>query len=64
VLKRPQYYGHTLEFWNSLDKVGDPRTHRLIQIATCGKGEPNQLMELGHAVPVLRFHNVATGEKE
>ncbi|HEY3416144.1 MAG TPA: metallopeptidase TldD-related protein, partial [Armatimonadota bacterium] len=64
VLKNPTYHGHTLEFWNSLDQVGDARTWRLQQVANCGKGEPNQIMEVGHGVPVMRFHDVATGEKE
>ncbi|HEX2948457.1 MAG TPA: TldD/PmbA family protein [Armatimonadota bacterium] len=64
ILKNPTYHGHTLEFWNSLDMVGDARTWRLQQVANCGKGEPNQVMEVGHGVPVMRFHDVETGEKE
>lgn len=64
VLKNPTYQGHTVEFWNSLDMVGDKSTWQLQQLDNCGKGEPNQLMELGHGVPVLRFRNVAVGERE
>ncbi|MHB9022665.1 MAG: TldD/PmbA family protein [Armatimonadota bacterium] len=64
VLKNPTYHGHTLEFWGSLDRVGDTRTWRLQQVPNCGKGEPNQIMEVGHGVPVMRFRGVATGEKE
>jgi TldD protein len=64
VLKNPTYHGHTLEFWNSLDKVGGQATWCLMQVPNCGKGEPNQIMELGHGIPVMRFRNVATGEKE
>jgi TldD protein len=64
ILKNPTYHGHTLEFWRALDKVGDARTWSLVQVANCGKGEPNQIMEVGHGVPVMRFHNVETGEKE
>jgi TldD protein len=62
VYKNPTYQGHTLEFYNSLDKVGDRSTWRLFQVANCGKGEPNQIMEVGHGVPVMRFKNVLTGE--
>ncbi len=62
ILKNPTYHGHTLEFWGALDKVGDAGTWRLQQVANCGKGEPNQIMEVGHGVPVLRFHGVAVGE--
>jgi TldD protein len=64
VFKNPTYQGHTLEFWNSLDKVGDQSTWHLQQVDSCGKGEPNQIMELGHGVPVLRFRNVETGEAD
>uniref|UniRef100_A0A7C4CAH0 TldD/PmbA family protein n=1 Tax=candidate division WOR-3 bacterium TaxID=2052148 RepID=A0A7C4CAH0_UNCW3 len=64
VLRNPTYQGHTLEFYNSLDMVGDRSTWRLIQVPNCGKGEPNQIMEVGHGVPVMRFRNVQTGEKE
>ena len=62
VYKNPTYQGHTLEFYQSLDMVGDRSTWRLIQVANCGKGEPNQIMEVGHGVPVMRFKNVLTGE--
>ena len=64
VYKNPTYHGHTLEFWNSLDKVGSKATWCLEQVPNCGKGEPNQIMELGHGIPVMRFRNVDTGEKE
>jgi TldD protein len=64
VWKNATYHGHTLEFWNSLDRVGSRPTWRLQQVPNCGKGEPNQIMELGHGIPVMRFHNVETGEKE
>jgi TldD protein len=63
VCKNPTYQAHTLDFWRSLDKVGDASTWRLQQVPNCGKGEPNQIMELGHGVPVMRFTNVQTGEK-
>jgi len=64
VFKNTTYQGHTLEFWRSLDKVGDRSTWRLQSVPNCGKGEPNQVMELGHGIPVMRFGNVQCGEKE
>ncbi len=64
VLKNPTYQGHTLEFWGSLDRVGDESTWTLVQVSNCGKGEPNQIMEIGHGVPVMRFHGVLTGEEK
>jgi TldD protein len=64
VYKNPTYHGHTLEFWASLDRVGSKPSWCLQQVPNCGKGEPNQIMELGHGIPVMRFHGVETGEKE
>ena len=63
VLRNPTYQGHTLEFYHSLSAVGDARTWTVEQVANCGKGEPNQIMEIGHGVPVVRFDNVLTGER-
>jgi len=64
VLRNPTYQGHTLEFYSSLDAVGDESTWRVEQVPNCGKGEPNQIMQLGHGIPVIRFANVITGERE
>lgn len=63
VLRNPSYQGHTVEFYNSLTAVGDESTWSVEQVENCGKGEPNQIMELGHGVPVVKFDNVITGER-
>ncbi|MBN1971894.1 MAG: TldD/PmbA family protein [Candidatus Delongbacteria bacterium] len=64
ILKNPTYQGHTIEFYNNLSAVGDERTWMVGQVNNCGKGEPNQVMQLGHGIPVVKFDNVITGEKE
>jgi TldD protein len=63
ILRNPTYQGHTLEFYNSLSAVGDSSTWMVEQVDNCGKGEPNQVMQLGHGVPVVRFDDVITGER-
>lgn len=63
VVRNATYQGHTLEFYNNLSAVGDESTYRVCQVENCGKGEPNQAMEIGHGVPVLRFDDVITGER-
>ncbi len=63
VLRNPSYQGHTTEFYNNLTAVGDRSTWRVEQVENCGKGEPNQVMELGHGVPVVRFDGVISGER-
>ena len=62
VVKNATYKGDTVKFWNSLSAAGDPSTWSLEYVDNCGKGQPNQVMQLGHGVPVCRFDNVTIGE--
>jgi TldD protein len=62
VVKNPMYKGDTLKFWNSLSAVGDATTWQLHYVDNCGKGQPNQIMQLGHGIPVCRFEDVRIGE--
>jgi len=63
ILRNPSYQGHTVEFYNNLTAVGDESTWTVEQVENCGKGEPNQVMELGHGVPVVKFDDVISGER-
>jgi len=62
VVKNTTYKGDTLKFYNSLSAVGDASTWEVHYVDNCGKGQPNQVMQLGHGVPVCRFDNVRIGE--
>ncbi len=62
VVKNSTYKGSTVKFWNSLSAVGDKSTWQVKYVDNCGKGQPNQIMQLGHGVPVCRFDNVRIGE--
>ncbi len=62
VVKNSTYKGPTLKFWNSLSAVGDRSTWTVAFVDNCGKGQPNQIMQLGHGVPICRFDNVRIGE--
>jgi TldD protein len=62
VVRNPTYKGVTVKFWNSLSAVGDKSTWKVHFVDNCGKGQPNQIMQLGHGVPVCRFDNVRIGE--
>jgi len=61
-VKNATYKGSTVPFWNSLTAVGDRSTWEVCYVENCGKGQPNQIMQLGHGVPVCRFDNVRIGE--
>lgn len=62
VVRNPTYSGPSLPFWRGLDAVGDETTWQLQTVFNCGKGQPNQIMRLGHGIPVCRFTNVQVGQ--
>ncbi len=62
VVKNSTYKDDTLKFWNALSAVGDASTWQVVYVDNCGKGQPNQVMQLGHGVPVCRFDDVRIGE--
>ena len=56
VVRNPNYRGVTVDFWNRLAGVGsDDSTHGT---AFCGKGEPSQVIRVGHASPPCLFRGV------
>lgn len=58
TVKNPNYRGVTVPFWNALAKVGNGSTYRSYGTPFCGKGEPNQIIRVGHASPVCLFRNI------
>jgi len=58
VVRNPGYRGTSARFWRSLAGVGDRSTHRVHGVTSCGKGEPNQLLAVGHAAPACLFRQV------
>ena len=58
TIRNPNYRGITNQFWNSLTKVGDRHTVEAYGSPFCGKGEPNQVIRVGHASPVCLFENI------
>ncbi|MGH8582309.1 MAG: TldD/PmbA family protein [Gammaproteobacteria bacterium] len=58
LVKNPGYRGISATFWRSLGAVGDNGTLRVMGLGSCGKGEPNQTMHVGHAAPACLFTGV------
>jgi predicted Zn-dependent protease len=58
VVKNPNYRGVSATFWRSLQGVGNPDTVEVLGTPWCGKGEPNQVIRVGHAAPACRFSSV------
>jgi predicted Zn-dependent protease len=58
VVRNPNYRGISATFWRSLSMVGDASTMEVMGTPYCGKGEPNQVIRVGHASPACRFVGV------
>ena len=58
VVKNPNYRGISTTFWRSLAMVGNTSTFEVLGAASCGKGEPPQLIRVGHASPACKFTDV------
>ena len=58
VVKNPNYRGISSQFWGSLAAVGDASTREVLGTPHCGKGEPNQVVRVGHATPACVFSQV------
>lgn len=55
-VKNPSYRGISATFWRSLSGVGAARG--VHGTPYCGKGEPSQIIRVGHASPTCRFDRV------
>jgi predicted Zn-dependent protease len=59
VVRNPNYRGISATFWRSLAMVGDASTLEVLGTPFCGKGEPSQVIRVGHASPACKFSRVA-----
>ncbi len=59
VVRNPNYRGVSATFWRSLAMVGDASTFQVMGTPFCGKGEPSQIIRVGHAAPVCKFTDVS-----
>jgi predicted Zn-dependent protease len=58
TLKNPNYRGVTVPFWNNLVGLTDPSSIETYGSPYCGKGEPSQVIRVGHASPYALFKNI------
>lgn len=58
VVKNPNYRAISAQFWRNLSAVGDASTFKVLGTPNCGKGEPNQVIRVGHASPACVFSHV------
>ncbi len=58
TLRNPNYRATTPQFWHSLINVGNEDTWKIYGTPFCGKGEPNQVIRVGHGSPTCAFENI------
>jgi predicted Zn-dependent protease len=58
LVKNPNYRGISANFWRNLAAVGNESTFEVWGTPNCGKGEPNQVIHVGHASPACVFRDV------
>ncbi|MDB5728725.1 MAG: TldD/PmbA family protein [Noviherbaspirillum sp.] len=58
VVKNPNYRGVSASFWRTLKAVGDASTFEVMGTPFCGKGEPSQVIRVGHASPACLFADI------
>jgi predicted Zn-dependent protease len=58
IVRNPNYRGISATFWRSLAAVGGPEAFEVHGVTNCGKGEPNQMVHVGHASPPCVFRGV------
>jgi TldD protein len=61
VYKNPTFSGRTVEFWNSVQAIGDKSTWRIWGTPNCGKGQPGQNARTGQGGAPIVVSNVKVG---
>jgi TldD protein len=63
LLRNTIYTGITPRFWQSCDAIAGPDDWRMWGWMFCGKGDPMQVIWVGHGVSAARFRSVDVGSR-
>lgn len=61
MVKNPTYTGITPQFWAGCEGVASEKEWEVWGTPHCGKGQPMQVMRVGHGVSYAKFANVRVG---
>lgn len=64
LYRNAHYTGMTTEFWGSCDGICNSKSWEMYGTPNCGKGQPGQIMLVGHAASPARFRNVKVGSRK
>jgi len=63
IFKNPVYFDITPKFWDKCDGVANQEFWHVWGVPNCGKGQPMQVMYVGHGTSPARFRGVKVGVK-
>jgi TldD protein len=61
MVRDPVYTGITPQFWQSCDAISSEKDWQMWGWRFCGKGDPMQLMHVGHGCSPARFRGITVG---
>ena len=61
VFKNPTFSGRTVEFWNSVQAIGDNSGFKVWGTPNCGKGQPGQNARTGQGGTPILVSNIKVG---
>ncbi|MDI3494660.1 MAG: TldD protein, partial [Pseudothermotoga sp.] len=64
IFKNPVYYDITPQFWNKCDGVANEDFWHVWGVPNCGKGQPMQVMHVGHGTSPARFRKIKVGVRK
>lgn len=63
IFKNPVYWGRSPEFWGNCTAIAGPQAWEMWGWLFCGKGDPIQIMHVGHGCAPARFDAVNFGAR-
>jgi len=64
MLRNPAHTAFTPEFWNACDAVANKNEWKVWGTPGCAKGEPVQVIHVGHGASPARFRGIKVGVGE
>lgn len=61
MVRRPAFNGISYEIWRNCDAICSKNYWEVWGVPNCGKGDPGQIMQVGHGAAPARFRKIKVG---
>jgi TldD protein len=61
MIRRPSFTGISYEIWRNCDAICSNNYWEVWGVPNCGKGDPGQIMQVGHGAAPARFRKIKVG---